>query len=298
MPSWTELVDEVNPTLDAIRHKYLRALSDITGRNTIVYYSGWLQKSQPHAGDTFTVNDSDKNALMAVIYKLDRSKGLDLFLHTPGGDIAATESLVDYLHGMFGKDIRAVVPQLAMSAGTMIALACREIMMGKHSSIGPIDPQIAGMPAHAILEEFEEARRDIKTDPSNIPLWQPIINKYPPTLIGQCVKAIAWSDAIVKTWLVDGMMSGESDPSAAADKIVTGLGNPAISKNHRRHISAQGAKDLGIKVVDLEADSALQSAVLTVHHACVLTLAQTSVTKLVENDIGTSHVSRLEVARP
>ncbi len=63
----------------------------MTGRNTIAYYSGWLQKSG--APDT-AVNDKDKSGFMLTINKLDKLKGLDLVLHTPGGDIAATESLV------------------------------------------------------------------------------------------------------------------------------------------------------------------------------------------------------------
>ncbi len=63
-----------------------------------------------------------------------------MILHTPGGDIAATESIVDYLYCMFDKDIRVIVPQISMSAGTMIALASKEIVMGKHSNLGPIDP--------------------------------------------------------------------------------------------------------------------------------------------------------------
>jgi hypothetical protein len=300
LPSWNELVDEVHnvgTTLDLTRHKYIEEMTAVTGRNTIVYYSGWLQKNQPVMGDTFVVNDSDKNAFMAVIYKLDRTKGLDLVLHTPGGDIAATESLVDYLRSMFGNDIRAVVPQLAMSAGTMIALACRQIVMGKHSSIGPIDPQIGGRPAHAILEEFEAARNDIAANSANVALWQPIIAKYTPTLIGQCQKSIAWSQQIVKDWLISGMLASETDPAAAADAVLAALGDPTISKTHNRHISADVAKGIGVEVVDLEADQDLQSAVLTVHHACVLTLAQTNITKLVENQIGTSHVSIVEMGR-
>lgn len=79
---------------------------------------------------------------MSVIHKLDRSRGLDLILHTPGGDMAATESLVDYLRSMFGTDVRAIIPQLAMSGGTIMALSCNKIIMGKESSIGPIDPQL------------------------------------------------------------------------------------------------------------------------------------------------------------
>lgn len=55
--------------------------------------------------------------------------GLDLILHTHGGQIAATESIVHYLRSIFGNNIRAFIPQLAMSAGTMIALSCKEIIM-------------------------------------------------------------------------------------------------------------------------------------------------------------------------
>ena len=72
------------------------------------------------------VNDNDKNGFMATIHQLDRSCGLDLLLHTPGGEAAAAESLVHYLRQMFGNDIPAIIPQLAMSAGTMIALSCKE----------------------------------------------------------------------------------------------------------------------------------------------------------------------------
>lgn len=40
---------------------------------------------------------------MSVVRGLDKSKGLDLFLHTPGGDVGATESLIDYLFDSFGE---------------------------------------------------------------------------------------------------------------------------------------------------------------------------------------------------
>jgi hypothetical protein len=70
-----------------------------------------------------------------------------------------------------------------MSAGTMIACACKEIWMGKQSSLGPIDPQYRGLPAHAIIKEFKRAVTEIKTDQRLIPVWQPIIAKYTPALI-------------------------------------------------------------------------------------------------------------------
>src|SRR6476661_1744315 len=136
MPNWKEVLNEMqaeqqagNPlALDTVRLKYLAQIHAHTGRNLIAYYSGWLQGRNP--ADAM-VNDKDKNAFMVTIHKLDRSKGLDLILHTPGGDLAAAESIVDYLYSMFGKDIRAIIPQISMSAGTLMAMACKEIMMGK-----------------------------------------------------------------------------------------------------------------------------------------------------------------------
>lgn len=216
MPNWSEILNEINifnNPFDSIRRKYLRALHEITERNVIVYYSGWLQKQELVAEryNGFSVDDSDKNGFMTVMNGLDKTKGLDLFLHTPGGSIAATESLVEYLKSIFGTDIRVIVPQIAMSAGTMIACASKEIIMGKHSNLGPIDPQYRGYPTHGIIEEFNRAVKEITEDPKKIPIWQPIIAKYSPTLIGECEKAIDWSNQMVKEWLITGMFKDSSN---------------------------------------------------------------------------------------
>ena len=96
MPSWSEILTEVDSysnvgvELDKKRKEFFDKIHDITGRNVIAYYSGWLKKPDaPHVG----IDDQDKNAFMTAVYKLDKTKGLDLILHTPGGDIAATERI-------------------------------------------------------------------------------------------------------------------------------------------------------------------------------------------------------------
>lgn len=286
MPSWHQLLEEIKvkgSTYDVVRRQYLTRLQRVTGRNVILYYSGWLQKpGMPGV----QVNDADKNGFMTVIHGLDRTKGLDLILHTPGGETAATESLVDYLHSMFGTNIRAIVPQLAMSAGTMIACACREIIMGKQSSLGPIDPQFGNLPAHGIVEEFKRAADEISRDPSKVPVWQPIIARYHPTLIGECEKAIQWSNDMVREWLVRGMLVQHPDPVAKAAEIVAELSDHALTKSHARHLSASKCKAIGLNVAILEDDPRLQDAVLTVHHACVHTLAATPAFKMIENHKG------------
>jgi ATP-dependent protease ClpP protease subunit len=298
MASWDDILNEVKKsgsTHDIIRRRYLRRLAKLTKRNVIVYYSGWLQK-----GDLirmgvrgFEVNDADKNGFMTAINKLDRSKGLDLILHTPGGETAATESLVDYLRTMFGNNIRAIVPQIAMSGGTMIALACKEIIMGKHSNLGPIDPQYGGLAAHGVIEEFERAKNEIQATPLLAHVWQPILAKYTPTLIGECEKAIDWSKEMTKEWLVSGMFVGEADAGTKADRIISELGDHILTKSHARHISMQKAKELNIKIVELENDSILQDAVLSVHHSCIHTLTSTAAIKIIENHMGTAFIQTI-----
>ena len=48
--------------------------------------------------------------------------------------------------------VTVYVPVYAMSGGTLIALAADEIVLGEFSVLGPIDPQIAGLPAASIVK--------------------------------------------------------------------------------------------------------------------------------------------------
>lgn len=300
MPSWNEIQAEIHSESihDIVRRRQLKTLHDVTHRNVIAYYSGWMEKEYLVRGGLtgIEVNDSDKNGFMATIYKLDRSKGLDLVLHTPGGDVAATESLVDYLRTMFGTDIRAIIPQLAMSAGTMMALATKTVLMGKHSSLGPIDPQTNGIAAHSVVDEFKRAKDEISKDPSTIALWQPIIAKYPPTFVGECENAIKWADSIVRDWLKTGMFKDREDPESAAQSVLDELGSHAKTYSHARHISAKRASQLGIEVTMLEDDSELQEAVLSVHHAYIQTLTETPAFKIIENHNGIAFISSAQLA--
>ncbi len=290
MANWNEILDQINKsgsTHDVIRRQYIQKLYDLTGRNIIIYYSGWIQK--PGLSGT-ELNDADKNGFMNAINKLDREKGLDLILHTPGGETAATESLVDYLRSTFGKNIRAIVPQLAMSAGTMIACACNQVIMGKHSSLGPIDPQFQGIPAHGVVEEFKKAHDEIKSDPSTIPIWQVLLSKYPPAFIGECEKAIQWSNEMVREWLLTGMLEGKNEAEKIAANIINELADHSLTKSHARHLSIEKCRQIGLEVAPLEDTEDLQDAVLSVHHSCIHTLSATGAYKIIENHLGVAYI--------
>ena len=283
MPSWSEILTDINlysntgNELDKKREEFLNKIHSITGRNVIAYYSGWLKAPDaPHV----SIDDQDKNAFMTTVYKLDKTKGLDLILHTPGGDIAATESIVTYLKSIFNGNVRAFIPQISMSAGTMIAMSCKEIIMGEQSSLGPIDPQMGGIACQAVIDEFNRAVDEVSKKPAALGLWQIIISKYHPTFLTACEKAIAWSAELAEQWLK------EVNPEIDFDKIKNVFLNHNNSYSHSRHMSKRDCKAAGLNIVDLEANQDLQDAVLSLHHCYMILFDKFLISKVVENNIG------------
>ena len=289
MPGWSEIMDSVQSKKEQTApvflleesKKYIKDLSAITGRNIIVYYSGWLKSNVAEV----SINENDKNALMNAVCGLkDKSKGLDLILHTPGGDIAATEGIVNYLKSVFGNDIRAIVPQISMSAGTMIAMSCKEIVMGRQSSLGPIDPQMGGVACQMVIDEFNRAVEDVKNNPASLGIWQTIIRQYSPTFLTACEDAIKWSEELAEKWLT------EINPDIDMDAIKEVFINHKHSYSHARRISKEDCKAAGLPIIDLEDNQDLQDAVLSMHHCFMILIDMISVVKIVMNNEGRVYI--------
>ena len=67
MAGWDDKLREFNETMyqsDFVRRKYLRKLSEYTGRNTIDYYSAFLNK--PNASN-LDINDLDMTGFMNAL---------------------------------------------------------------------------------------------------------------------------------------------------------------------------------------------------------------------------------------
>jgi hypothetical protein len=285
MPNMAGVLREIQeyPTAcDAVRAKYLAKLHRHTGRNVIAYYSGWLQRP---ASDACDISDLDMTGLVSAAQGLKKDSGLDFVLHTPGGDSEAAKSLADFLHHSFDADIRCFVPQQAMSGGTVIACACKEIHMGKQSSVGPMDPQINGISVHAIINEFEEAIASVRKDPGTLPFWRSVIERYGSGFITYCRDLIENSGQVVEKWLTNGMLLGEEGAEKTAKRIVGHLGSRAGAKIHSRHIHADEAKEFGLKIKLME-EGDLHDLVMSVHYAYMHTFSLTPVAKIIENHLG------------
>jgi hypothetical protein len=311
VPTWGELLTEFGkiaqaqnealqagglpPTAgpaDLLRRKYLALLHDHTHRAVIYYGTAWYE-SRPINQQSLSVDLGDVRGFMEACSNITE-RTIDLVLHSPGGNPDATESVMSYLRQRFDH-IRAVVPLAAMSAATMMALACDEIVMGAHSQLGPIDPQITVMtpegprtaPAQAIKDQFDMAQRDCSSDPTRIAAWMPLLRSLGPGLLAQCDTAQQRTVDFVARQLERHMLNGDTAAAEkAAEKAADWFGDHSYFKSHGRNVTRDDARALGIVVTDLENDGILQDLVLSVSHATQLTFSTTPCAKLIENHHG------------
>jgi hypothetical protein len=273
---------------DVLRRKYLSQLHEHTERAVIYYGTAW-HETRPISPQTLTVDLGDVRGFMEACSNIEEKK-VDLILHSPGGSPDAAESIMSYLRQRFDH-IRAVVPLAAMSAATMMALACDEVLMGEHSQLGPIDPQITvatpegarTAPAQAIKDQFEMAQQDCAKEPTRIAGWMPLLRSLGPGLLSICDTAQQRTVDFVARELEHYMFGGDEQRARAAAEW---FGDHSYFKSHGRNVTRDDAREQGVTVVDLEDDATLQDLVLSVSHAAQLTFSGTPCAKLIENHHG------------
>jgi ATP-dependent protease ClpP protease subunit len=306
MPTWGEILTEIQQefnrgnsnAVDYVRNKYIAELAQFTERDTIVYASKWTSGDVP--ANLIIITDEDVQAFMQAIHGL-KGSSLDLILHTSGGSAEATDAIVSYLRTKFD-DIRVIIPQGAMSAGTMLACAADRILMAKHSSIGPIDPQmiiqtaigVRACAAHAILEQFKMIQNDCRQNPKNLSSWIPMLSQYGPALLVECENQIAFGKELVESWLRSYMFRNEPGSTKPAE-IAEYLSNHSNFKTHGKHISRASASDLGLIVDYIENNQQLQGKILSAFHATTLTLSTTSAVKIITNQYGNAFVKAFQI---
>ncbi len=180
------------------------------------------------------INDSEE--ILRAIHLTDPDVPLDLILHTPGGLVLASLQIARAIRQHPGK-VTVFVPHLAMSGGTLIALASDEIIMSPHAFLGPVDPQLGEYPAASLAKVVKE---------------KPIAEVDDRTIIlaDQAEKALRQVRESVRELLSD------KYPDDKADELAKLLSEGAWTHDHP--ISYEAAKELGLHVSDQIPEEVLQ----------------------------------------
>src|SRR5580704_15493804 len=121
--------------MNAVRYQRQDLIREINGREKteLICYVG---------GFNTEIDRDDVVGFVDLLHNIGQGSAIDLLLHTPGGDVDACEKLISLIHAKTGpQPFRVIVPDMAKSAGTLMALAANLILMSTSSELGMIDPQ-------------------------------------------------------------------------------------------------------------------------------------------------------------
>lgn len=128
-----------------------------------------------HLGKIEKILDADAVSIISpILYGLDvsvrdaiesieeKKNTLAVIHDTSGGVLEVVERIVDCIRHFY-KEVIFIIPDRAMSAGTILALSGDRILMDYFSCLGPIDPQIEKegklVPALSYLNQFERLNK-------------------------------------------------------------------------------------------------------------------------------------------
>ncbi|HUT56866.1 MAG TPA: hypothetical protein VNA25_03210 [Phycisphaerae bacterium] len=115
--------------------------------------------------DELQMVQSDADNIYSAVTKFEESKPLLLILHSPGGYIGPAYLIGKLLREYSDGNLDIVVPRRAKSGATLICCAADHIHMGSLSELGPIDPQIEGMPALGLKSSIQHIAELVRENP-------------------------------------------------------------------------------------------------------------------------------------
>ena len=217
----------------ALRERTMKEIEAKTGRPLISYVSNTAAQAP--------IDDADLAGFSDLVRSTD-GENLDVFLTSNGGAPEAAERIVRLLRARF-RNIRFIVAGNAFSAATMICFSGDCILMSLEGTLGPIDPQIGGVPARAILRGFDSLEARLKSEgPKALPAYVPMLSKYDLHILEICKSAQDLSRELAVSWLSEYMW--KCDP--ADKKIVDAVdffSDYDVHKSHGRSIDRKKAAD-------------------------------------------------------
>ena len=181
---------------------------------------------------------------------------LTVILNTSGGSVETVEKMVNVIRHHYD-EVYFIVPDSAMSAGTIFCMAGDKIFMDYSSSLGPIDPQVFNgnkwVPALGYLDKVEE----LITKSQNGTLTEAeflILQKVDLAELRSYEMAKNLTMSLLKKWLVKfkfknwnthsstGKPVTPAEKEARAEDIAKLLGNNSLWQSHGRSIGINTLK--------------------------------------------------------
>lgn len=203
-----------------------------------------------------------RNAIESIENKKD---GLIIIHSTNGGVVEVVERMVSVIRNFYNK-VTFIVPDQAMSAGTIFVLSGNEIMMDYFSILGPIDPQIVKddklVPALSYLNQFERLNK--KAEEGSLTTAEfALLQSLDLGELHQFEQALELSEELLVKWLSEYKFKDWKKTNERGIKVTAEMKrNKAseiariLSDNERWHSHGRGINiavlenEIGLKITD------------------------------------------------
>jgi len=236
-------------------------------------------------GEHREIDRDDTLGFVDLLHNLRAGQPVDLMIHTGGGDIDVAEKLIYMIHAKIGRSdrFRVIVPELAKSAGTLMALGATTILMSDSSELGMIDPQFMLKDVNGnelwtsvvgYLQAYEEHSQSLTANPADRTAAT-MLARFDPMVIrkfqGQRDRA---TDIAMR------MLNRQGLNSSAITEALLDLGR---WKSHGQMISHADAREIGLNITYLPPDNSLWQLYWKLH--CLQRLEVGKTKKLYESGI-------------
>lgn len=276
------------------RKRYLKIISEIRGRDILVYASDYNKSNFPNANISISPADllPFKDQLSFI-----NTKDIDVLLETPGGFGETVEDMVELIRSKY-ESVGIIIPGMAKSAGTIFSMGGDEILMGVSSALGPIDAQVISngkrFSADAFLDGLEKIKKEVVDTGKLNPAYIPILQNISPGEIQHFENVQNFSRSLVKKWLSiykfkyweKHSSTGEDvtfdDKEKRADEIANKLCKHADWLTHGKSIRIKDLQDMRLLITDYTVNDVLNDAIERYYTLLRLTFDLTGICKIFE----------------
>ena len=241
-----------------LHYRLIRRYQEQQRRKLVIYIALFA-----HPGGVIANEDSE--TIENILRSCDMSgfEGLDLILHSPGGLPQAAGDIIRVCRS-YAPSFKVIVPNMAMSAATVLGMGADKVVMSDTSKLGPIDPQMLYSTKEGAFlraaKSFIDAFASLVTEANDLAgKNQPIaghlhlLTKQDPSWIVECVRAIKATVDLGFRVLKSGMLKGKADGEihAVVDRFLK-IGD---NTSHGRTIDCAEAKQMGLEIEQVKRDS-------------------------------------------
>lgn len=252
-----DLFDEMSNAA-FVHYRLIRKIQRQTNRKLLTYCGLFA-----HPGGIITNEDAE--SIESILRSCDLSKfqGLDLMINSPGGMPEAAGDIIRVCK-TYTTSFRVIVPNMAMSAATLLAMGSDRIVMSDTSKLGPIDPQMVYQTkegafmraAQSFIQAFgslvQEANQ-LSAANQTVTAHLHLLTKQDPSWIVECVRARKATEQLAIRVLKNGMLNGKTDAEVA--EVASKFLKKGDAESHGTRISPEEALNMGLNIERVARDS-------------------------------------------